>query len=227
MLTAKNSAGYASPIGAAVDPVVFTVLDDRLHVLLVERREEPQRGRLSLPGGFWGDAEDADTTVHRKLEEKTGVREVYMEKLTFYATMGRDPRGWMPSFAYLALVASHELPDEDAQPAGDARWVAADSLPQLAFDHNQIVADGVQRLRERVSDLRWFAEHATPVIGDEFTLGQAFKLYKQLSGRDDDDPQVGYANFRRDLRATGLIAPTGRQHRPPTGRPAETFARVS
>jgi 8-oxo-dGTP diphosphatase len=223
MLTAKNSAGYAAPIGIAVDPVVFTVLDDRLHVLLVKRLEAPQKGRLSLPGGFLGDKEGSDETIGRKLEEKTGVREVYLEKLTFHAERGRDPRGWMPSLSYLALVAPGDLPHE--RPDGDARWSPVDDLGQLSFDHNTIVDEGVQRLRERAQDLRWLAQHGVDALGEEFTLAEALNLYKRLTSRAPGT-YVDLPNFRRDLLATGLIEPAGGERRQGVGRPAKTFRRV-
>jgi 8-oxo-dGTP diphosphatase len=109
-MTARNSAGYNAPVGLAADPVVFTLVDGGLCVLLARRLEEPQRGTFALPGGFVGAEESPRDTAERKLREKTGVGSVHLEQLRTYASPDRDPRGWLPSIAYLALVPPESLP---------------------------------------------------------------------------------------------------------------------
>ena len=95
-ITARNSAGYDAPIGLTADPVVFTLVGDRLAVLLARRLEEPQRGLFALPGGFVGTEESPAQTAERKLREKTGVGSVHLEQLRTYAEPARDSRGWLP-----------------------------------------------------------------------------------------------------------------------------------
>ena len=111
-IEARNSSGYDSPIGLTADPVVFTLLNNRLSVLLARRLEEPQRGMFALPGGFVGHDESPEQTAERKLREKTGVGSVHLEQLRTYAAPKRDPRGWLPSIAYMALVAPEALPEQ-------------------------------------------------------------------------------------------------------------------
>ena len=72
-IRARNTADYDAPIGLTADPVVFTLLDGDLSVLLARRLEEPQRGMFALPGGFVGADESPEQTAERKLREKTGV----------------------------------------------------------------------------------------------------------------------------------------------------------
>src|SRR3954470_7593540 len=171
-IRAQNSAGYEAPIGLSADPVVFTLLGGRLNVLLARRLEEPQRGMFALPGGFVGASESPEQTAERKLREKTGVGSVHLEQLRTYAGPGRDPRGWLPSIAYMALVPPETLP-ADAPPEREASWWPVDSLPELALDHARIVQDGLWRLKARVADKMWFMRVAGRLLGDEFTLGQA------------------------------------------------------
>jgi len=109
-IRARNTAEYDAPIGLTADPVVFTLVDGGLSVLLARRLEEPQRGMFALPGGFVGADESPEQTAERKLREKTGVGSVHLEQLRTYASPRRDPRGWLPSIAYLALVRPEELP---------------------------------------------------------------------------------------------------------------------
>src|SRR5215470_1150752 len=202
-MRARNDAGYDAPIGLTADPVVFTLLDGALCVLLARRLEEPQRGMFALPGGFVGMSESPEQTAERKLREKTGVASVHLEQLRTYADPVRDPRGWLPSVAYMALVPPETLPE--GGPAGrDASWHAASALPPLALDHARIVEDGLWRLKARVADKAWFVRIAGGLLPERFTLGQAQRLYEALRGES-----VDAANFRRDVRATGLLEDTG------------------
>jgi 8-oxo-dGTP diphosphatase len=220
-LIARNSAGYAAPIGLTADPVVFTLVDGRLSVLLARRLEPPQRGTFALPGGFVGPEEAPEATVERKLREKTGVGSVHLEQLRTYADPGRDPRGWLPSIAYMALVRPEELP-ADAPPEREASWWPVDELPELALDHARIVDDGLWRLKARTADKAWFIRVAGGLLGEEFTLGQALVLFEALHGGE-----VDAANFRRDVRATGCVEATERTLRDGRGRPGRVFRRVA
>src|SRR3954470_23163299 len=180
-MRATNTAGYEAPIGLTADPVVFTLLDGRLNVLLARRLEEPQRGMFALPGGFVGESESPSQTAERKLREKTGVGSAHLEQLRTYASPGRDPRGWLPSVAYMALVGPEALPEE--RPADrEASWHTIAALPSLALDHARIVDDALWRLRARVADKSWFVRVAGGLLPAEFTLRAAQKLYEALRG---------------------------------------------
>ena len=220
MITATNTAGYPAPIGLSADAVVFTLHDGRLSVLLARRLEEPQRGMFALPGGFVGTAESPEQTAERKLREKTGVGSVHLEQLRTYAGPARDPRGWLPSVAYMALVPPGALPEET--PADrDASWHPVDALPELALDHARIVDDGLWRLRARVADKAWFVRKAAGLLPEPFTLRQGQRLYEALRGEP-----VDAANFRRDIRATGLLVDTGALHSDGPGRPGRMYRRL-
>ena len=216
-ITARNSAGYDAPIGLTADPVVFTLVGERLSVLLARRLEEPQRGLFALPGGFVGTEESPAQTAERKLREKTGVGSVHLEQLRTYADPRRDPRGWLPSIAYMALVPPEALPAES--PADrEASWHPIDALPDLALDHARIVDDGLWRLRARVADKAWFVRVAGGLLPARFTLREAQQLYEALRGE-----VVDAANFRRDVRGTGLLADTGESRGDGPGRPGRVY----
>jgi 8-oxo-dGTP diphosphatase len=215
-ITAQNSEGYEAPIGLAADAVIFTVADDVLSVLLVRRQEPPARGKLALPGGFVGPRENPADTVVRKLEEKAGIPPIYLEQLRTYAEPRRDPRGWLPSLAYLALVPAELLPESG--PPG-AAWHRLRFLPPLAFDHRRIVADGLERLRGKL----WYSNVAVGLLPRFFTIAEARAVYEQIAG-------VAYdaGNFSRDLRASGLVVDTGRvADDGRSGRPAGLYRFVS
>ena len=103
----------------------------------------------------------------------------------------------------MALVRPETLPEE--RPAErDASWQPLDNLPELALDHATIVDDGLWRLHARVADKVWFVRKALALLTEPFTLRQAQQLYEALRGEE-----VDAANFRRDVRATGLLEDTG------------------
>jgi len=209
-ITARNSAGFTAPAGMTAVPVVLAPLSGRLHVLLVPRSEDPFAGTWVLPGGFMSPDERPEETAQRKLTEKTGVGAVYLEQLQSYADPDRDPRGWIPTIAYLALIDAAVLrPDEHG-----ARWVPVDRLPALGFDHARIVADGVERLRGKL----WWSNIAVGLLPERFTMPQARRVFEAISG-------VTYepSNFRRELEQSGLVRATGRTVRGGPGRPAALY----
>jgi len=172
-----------------------------------------------LPGGFVGADESPEQTAERKLREKTGVGSVHLEQLRTYAQPDRDPRGWLPSIAYMALVAPEALPEE-GPPGREASWHPVDGLPPLALDHARIVDDGLWRLHARMADKDWFVRVAGGLLPDRFTLAQAQRLYEALRGEPVDP-----ANFRRDVKATGLLLDTGDQRSDGPGRPGRVYRR--
>lgn len=203
--TARNTAGHEAPAGLTVDVVVLTVRSGALHVLVVARDD----GQAALPGGFVGPTEDPEETARRKLAEKTGLTDVYLEQLATFGAPGRDPRGWIPTIAHLALV-----PPAIEPPAPDARWVAAADRPALAFDHDAIVDAALDRVRGKL----WWSNVAVGVLPAAFALSEARTVYEAIAGRSYDP-----ATFARDLRATGLVESTGEQRRDGRGRPAATY----
>lgn len=207
--TARNSEGYAAPVGLAADAVVLTVREGALLVLCVTRED----GALVLPGGFVGEAEAPLQTARRKLREKTGVRQGYLEQLATFADPGRDPRGWIPTVAHLALVAPQTEPTDPA-----AAWVPARPAPALALDHGAILATALDRLEGKL----WWSNVAVGILPDAFPLSQARTVYAAIAGVEYDP-----ATFARDLKATGLIEPTGEQRADGRGRPAALFRFVS
>jgi 8-oxo-dGTP diphosphatase len=130
-----------------VDCVIFASGGEgRLKVLLIQRDHPPFEGRWALPGGFVDMEESLEEAARRELLEETGVEAVRLEQLHAFGDVGRDPRGRVVSVAYLARV---ELEDHRPRPASDARaarWFPVEDLPELAFDHGEIVAMALRRL---------------------------------------------------------------------------------
>jgi 8-oxo-dGTP diphosphatase len=200
-----NSEGYVAPVALAVDTVVLTVRDGHVLALVVGRDD----GSLALPGGFVGVDERPDDTARRKLSEKTGLGDTYVEQLGAFADPGRDPRGWIPSIAYLALVP----PDTEATDAG-ARWVRARGRRPLAYDHRRILKSALERLEGKL----WWSNIAVGILPGSFTMSEARRVYEAVAGTTYDA-----GTFARDLKATGLVTATGHQRAGGPGRPGSLY----
>ncbi|MFI5571397.1 NUDIX hydrolase [Streptomyces sp. NPDC051740] len=183
------------PFAVTVDLAVFTLRAGALHVLLVERGQEPYAGRWALPGGFVRPDESAENAARRELGEETGLTDVsglHLEQLRTYSEPDRDPRMRVVSVAFAALLP--DAPEaHGGSDAAQARWTPYDSARELAFDHGRILADA----RERVGAKLEYTCLATAFCPPEFTLGELQQVYETVWGTALDRP-----NFRRKVLAT-------------------------
>ncbi len=208
-------------IPIAVDLVILTLRSAKLQVLLVERGVEPYEGAQALPGGFLNnEAEGIEVAAHRELREEVDLdaAQLHLEQLGAYGEPGRDPRGRIVSVAYLAIAPGLPEPTAGSDAAG-ASWTPVDEVLsgklELAFDHRQILIDGVERARAKL-------EHsalATAFCGETFTISELQQVYEAVWGVPLDP-----RNFYRKVQGvSGFIVPAGSDRRTTKGRPARLF----
>lgn len=194
-----------------VDCVVFgTDLDDEkapLKVLLIKRGRGTFEGTWALPGGYVRTAdgpedkgEDLETAAHRELAEETGVKIAYLEQLYTFGKPSRDPRGRTVSVAYFALVKAPDYKAHGGGDASDARWTPIAEAKGLAFDHDEIVAMALERLRAKVQ----YTPIGFHLLPKKFSLGQLQALYEAILMRSLDK-----RNFRKRILATGILEVSG------------------
>ncbi|OJW79851.1 MAG: NUDIX hydrolase [Bacteroidetes bacterium 46-16] len=133
-------------IKLTVDAVVFSVIDEQLKVLLIQRKQEPFKGMWALPGGFVEDEEDLEPAMRRELEEETGLKIKEAKQIGTYGTPGRDPRGRTVTVAYYALIDEKNSHVTGGDDAADAQWFNIHHLPGIAFDHADIIAYAMKQL---------------------------------------------------------------------------------
>ncbi len=202
------------------DTVVLTLRHGQLCALLIRRSGSVHTGRWALPGGFVRPEESLEDAAYRELHEEAGIRpgQVQLEQLRAYGAPDRDPRPErVVSIAWVALGA--DLPDPHPSTDADAaEWVTIDEAVDrdLAFDHSQILADGVEWARSRLESTTL----ATVFCGHEFTLPDLRRVYEAVWGQALDP-----RNFQRKaLSATGFVKATDKVIRG-RGRPAVVYSR--
>lgn len=131
---------YPRP-AVTTDCVVFTQ-EEEPKVLLIQRGNEPYKGCWAFPGGFMNMEETAEECAVRELKEETGLTLTRIQQIGAYSKVNRDPRGRTISIAYLAIVDAPTAVS-GMDDAAKAAWFPLSSLPDLAFDHQDIMADAI------------------------------------------------------------------------------------
>jgi len=204
-----------------VDVVILTMSAGMLHVLLVQRGEAPFQGMWAIPGGFKRPTETLDEAARRELREETGVDAApVLKQFHAYGDPGRDPRMNVVTVAYLAVLRDVGAIAAGTDAAEAALTPVSDVLNgklQLAFDHQGIVHDAIERVRVELEA----TGIATAFVGPTFTMAELRTVYEAIWG-----VQLDAANFRRSILAEdGWVVPTGRRAQPGSagGRPAELY----
>ncbi len=192
-----NLSVYEYPRPAVtVDTVVFGLDDDSLKVLLIKRRFAPFAGSWALPGGFIEENEPLECAARRELAEETGLSDIFIEQLYTFGDPGRDPRGHTISVCYYGLVNLSEHKIQGASDASEARWFSVNALPELAFDHDEIIRMALQRLKGKVR----YQPIGFELLPQKFTLSQLQRLYEIILEKPLDK-----RNFRKKILGMDLL----------------------
>jgi 8-oxo-dGTP diphosphatase len=206
---------YQYPRAAlTVDCVVFGFDEGDLKVLLIERGLEPFKGRWALPGGFVRVDETLDEAARRELEEEAGLKNVFLEQLYSFGAVDRDPRERVVSVAYYALVKLADFTTKAATDAADARWFPVSKVPKLAFDHAEILATALARLKGKVR----YQPIGFELLPPRFTLSALQHLYESVLRTELDK-----RNFRKKVLSFGLLVPLKERQAAGRHRPAQLF----
>ena len=201
-------------VKVAVDNCIFTVLEDRLHLLLIQMTKVPYAGMWALPGGLIQDEESLDAAAVRILYEETGVADVYLEQLYTFGRPDRDPAGRVVSVAYFALIHAAGIALRTQPKYADVRWWPCTTLPPLAYDHDAVAVYARQRLEWKLA----YTNVVWSLLPRRFALTELQKAYEAVLGRPLDK-----RNFRKKILALGLIEPVGETAMRGAHRPAMLY----
>lgn len=184
-----------SDIYFMTDIVLLTLKDGRLMVVLADREEEPSKGVPTIPGGrILPDIDtDAWAAAARILRKKAGISTPYLEQMFTPNGALRDKRMWSVSIVHYALVPLEVI---ERSKAVGVSVVPVDDLPELPFDHTDMVKMAVDRLRSKgqYSSLPIF------LAGEKFTLTQLQKIYQQVTGEARHR-----TNFRKKIMELNVL----------------------
>ena len=206
---------YQYPRAAlTVDCAVFGFDDGELKLLLIQRGLEPFKGRWALPGGFVRVDETLDEAARRELAEEAGLKDVWLEQLYTFSAVDRDPRERVVSVAHYALVKLTAHDAKAATDAADAKWFPVSRVPKLAFDHAEILAAALARLKAKVL----YQPIGFELLPPKFTLSQLQHLYEAVL-----ETELDKRNFRKRILSFGLVIPLKETQMAGRHRPAQLF----
>ncbi|WP_310554699.1 NrtR DNA-binding winged helix domain-containing protein [Flavobacterium sp.] len=202
-------------IRIAVDAIVFGYQNNNLFVLLIQQKFGTETAYWALPGGLVQNRESLTDAVSRELKEETNVEVNYLEQLfTFGDNINRDHRNRVVSVAYFALVDSSKLKIKADSDAEKAQWFTIDKIPDLAFDHNKILAKAIERLKSKLS----YQPIGFDLLPKQFLFSDLENLYCTIL-----EKEIDRRNFRKKMLGFGIIEETNQFSPIKTGRPAKLF----
>jgi len=191
----------------SVDPVILTMINGHLNVLLVKREQEPEKDRWALPGGRVDkkNCDDLDAAVKLKLRQKTGLDHAYAEQAFTEGGSDMDPRGWSLTTVYISLLCNDDIDLSKNDTGEEVAWYPVkklDELGPLAFWHNLLIERALSRLRDKVV----YTDLPMRLMPEEFTIHELRQVYEEiLSG------VLARPSFFKRMTTADILVDTGRK----------------
>ncbi|MDR1032651.1 MAG: NUDIX hydrolase [Candidatus Nomurabacteria bacterium] len=208
----KYTTKYIAPT-VTVDLALFQVINDKLNILLLNRPNDPFKGRWALPGGYVPQGETTLEALRRVIAYKVGIdthRVAHLEQLHVFDAVARDPRGHAVAVTYSGY--SGDIAPETLSQT--AQFFEVDHLPPLVFDHGDIIGYALHRLRNRIS----YTNLAQTFMPREFTLTELQNTYQAILGKALDK-----RNFRKRIIGLDMAHETGQTTKNGAHRPAKLY----
>lgn len=183
----------------SVDCIIFGFHEGKISLLLLKRNFEPAKGEWSLMGGFVQEDESIDDAARRVLADLTGLTDIYMDQVEAFGSLDRDPGERVISVAYYALINIDDY-DRELVKKHNAYWVNLDELPNMVFDHDEMVALALKKLRQKAST----QPIGFKLLPEEFTLTTLQNLYEAIYGEPFDK-----RNFRKHVARMDYVEKVG------------------
>ncbi len=201
-----------------VDNVIFGFDDGEIKILLIKRGTTPFKGKWALPGDFAHPDEDLDFASARVLKELTGLSNVYLEQVQSFGHPNRHPDGRVITVAYFSLIKISDFALQASGWASGAQWMSLKDIPELAFDHNEILDACFSKLQRRVRVQPIGFELLPP----KFTLTDLQQLYHAIL-LPPPDKSIDKRNFRKKILAMDLLIDLNELQEGVAHRPAKLY----
>ncbi|TDS17594.1 NUDIX hydrolase [Sphingobacterium paludis] len=182
-----------------IDCVIYSFNEGKLQVLLTERNEYPYKDWWALPGFFVDKNEEMEGAVKRILYEHTGLKDIFMEQLGAFAGVKRHPQGRILTVAFSTIVKYDDVKSKIKPMTSymrQASWFPVTALPELAFDHHQIIQQSLQKLKNNIH----YSTAVYEFLPEKFTLTQLQQVYEAILGKELDK-----RNFRKKIANDGFL----------------------
>lgn len=198
----------------SIDCVIFGFDKGELKALFIKRNTEPDFGKMSLPGGFVYLDEDLDAAPKRRLQDLTGLTDIYMKQVGAFGKTDRYPIRRVITVVYYALVRVSDYTMKVGEDALELHWIPVTNIPSLAFDHKELFNAALSTLQEQV--------RIDPIIFNllpkDFSLSDLQEVYETVTMKKFDK-----RNFRKKILGLGILHDTGKKQNNVSHRAARLF----
>jgi hypothetical protein len=200
--------------GITIDCVIFSFDKKNLEVLLVQHAEGESIGKWGLLGGYLKREESTDDAAQRILFELTTLDNIYLEQLKAFANPNRVSDRRVITIGYYTLVNREDYNIKAGFTLREAKWYKINEIPNLIFDHNEILEFSLMQLRNRVRQ----APIGFNLLPEKFTLLQLMHLYEEILGIELDK-----SNFRRKILHMKLLVALDEKQQDVSHRAAKLY----
>lgn len=201
-------------LAVSIDCVVFGFDGEDLKVLLIERGEDPYKGKWALPGDLLVPDKDLNSSVNKVLYDLTGLSDLYFEQVETFGETDRHPLGRVLTTGYYTLVKINDYKLNPSSFASEAKWFSVSRVCPLAFDHNKILNRCINRLKKSVR----IKPIGFELLPPHFTLSELQALYESILGVELDK-----RNFRKKILNMNFLRDTDNVQQNVSHRPAKLF----
>lgn len=198
----------------SIDCIIFGFNNGVLEVLLVKHAVGDSKGEWGLPGGIIYENESTDDAAQRSLRELTGLENIFLEQIKAFGEPNRIPLNRVITIGYYALINREEYDVKAGLTVSEAKWYKINSIPNLIYDHNEILDFGLKKLQNRILN----APIGFNLLPEKFTLLQLMHLYEEILGIALDK-----SNFRRKILKMKLLVALDEKQQDVSHRAAKLY----
>lgn len=194
---------------------IFTVDKGITKVLLIKRRNNPFNGMWALPGGALYNNEDLIDGMKREIQEKTGITDIDLYLSNVFGNVDRSPVMRMVAITYIGIIDNKRVSIlNETLKTSNADWFSIESIPELAYDHNEILDKAIETLRDKIT----CTDILKSLFPDGFVIPEIQKAYEIIL-----DKKYDRRNFRKKLLNTGLLIDTNKEKIFDGTKPAKVY----